>query len=102
MGFYSENNAPPEIIIKNSSLSITQIFNTNLRHTQTYNIPSDFRAVISISLFLMTDFNYLTEINFSIGKIITDQEHSSCDDEEKDIPKDVHKEFDHPFKTLLK
>ncbi|REC73168.1 hypothetical protein DRF60_19665 [Chryseobacterium elymi] len=108
MGFYSEDNAPPEITIKNSSLSITQIFNTNSRHTQTYKHTfrfqnGDFYLIGSHDRFEDTcEFNYLTEINFSTGKIITDEEYYSCDDEEKDIPKDVHKEFVHPFKTLIK
>lgn len=108
MGFYPENNAPPEISIKNNALSITQIFNTNSRHTQTYTHTfrfqnGDFYLIGSSSRFEDTcDFNYLDEINFSTGKVITDEEHSSCDEEEKVIPKDIHKEFIHPFKTLIK
>jgi hypothetical protein len=108
MGFYSEDNTPPELSIKNNTLSITQIFNTNSRHTQTYQHTfrfqnGDFYLIGSHDRFEDTcEFNYLTEINFSTGKVITDEEYSSCDDEEKDIPKDVHKEFVHPFKTLIK
>lgn len=108
MGFYSEDNAPPELSIKNNTLSITQIFNTNSRHTQTYQHTfrfqnGDFYLIGSHDRFEDTcEFNYLTEINFSTGKVITDEEYSSCDDEEKDIPKDVHKEFVYPFKTLIK
>ncbi|WP_223560423.1 hypothetical protein [Chryseobacterium lathyri] len=108
MGFYSEDNTPPELSIKNNTLSITQIFNTNSRHTQTYQHTfrfqnGDFYLIGSHGRFEDTcEFNYLTEINFSTGKVITDEEYSSCDDEEKDIPKDVHKEFVHPFKTLIK
>ncbi|GEN74168.1 hypothetical protein [Chryseobacterium lathyri] len=108
MGFYSEDNTPPELSIKNNTLSITQIFNTNSRHTQTYQHTfrfqnGDFYLIGSHDRFEDTcEFNYLTEINFSTGKVITDEEYSSCDDEEKDIPKDIHKEFVHPFKTLIK
>jgi hypothetical protein len=108
MGFYSEDNTPPELSIKNNTLSITQIFNTNSRHTQTYQYTfrfqnGDFYLIGSHDRFEDTcEFNYLTEINFSTGKVITDEEYSSCDDEEKDIPKDIHKEFVHPFKTLIK
>ncbi|KMQ59319.1 hypothetical protein ACM46_19515 [Chryseobacterium angstadtii] len=108
MGFYSEDNAPPEISIKNNSLSITQIFNTNSRHTQTYKHTfrfqnGDFYLIGSHDRFEDTcDFNYLNEINFSTGKVIVDEEHSSCDEDEKVIPKDIHKELIHPFKTLIK
>lgn len=108
MGFYPEDNAPPEISIKNFSLSITQIFNTNSRHTQTYKHTfrfqnGDFYLIGSHDRFEDTcDFNYLNEINFSTGKVIKDEEHSSCDEERKVIPKDIHKEFIHPFKTLIK
>jgi hypothetical protein len=108
MGFYPEDNTPPEISIKNNSLSITQIFNTNSRHTQTYIHTfrfqnGDFYLIGSHDRFEDTcDFNYLTEINFSTGKVIIDEEHSSCDEEQKVIPKDIHKELTHPFKTLIK
>ena len=108
MGFYPEDNAPPELLIKNNSLSITQIFNSNSRHTQTYKHTfrfqnGDFYLIGSHDRFEDTcEFNYLTEINFSTGKVITDEEYSSCDDEEKDIPRDVHKELIHPFKTLIR
>ncbi|MDQ0068075.1 hypothetical protein [Chryseobacterium lathyri] len=108
MGFYSEDNAPPEITIKNSSLSITQIFNTNSRHTQTYKHTfrfqnGDFYLIGSHDRFEDTcDFNNLNEINFSTGKVIIDEEYSSCDEEQNGIPKNVHKEFIYPFKTLIK
>ncbi|AZA48234.1 hypothetical protein EG346_08585 [Chryseobacterium carnipullorum] len=108
MGFYPEENAPPEISINNNSLSITQIFNTNSRHTQTYQHTfrfqnGDFYLIGSHDRFEDTcDFNYLNEINFSTGKVIADEEYSSCDEEQKVIPKDTHKEFKHPFKTLIK
>ncbi|WP_223606713.1 hypothetical protein [Chryseobacterium sp. OSA05B] len=108
MGFYPEENAPPEISIKNNSLSITQIFNTNSRHTQTYTHTfrfqnGDFYLIGSHDRFEDTcDFNYLNEINFSTGKVIIDEEHGSCDEDEKVIPKDIHKELIHPFKTLIK
>ncbi|MBB6372645.1 hypothetical protein [Chryseobacterium shigense] len=107
-GFYPEDNAPPEISIKNNSLSVTQIFNTNSRHTQTYKHTfrfqnGDFYLIGSHDRFEDTcDFNYLNEINFSTGKGIIDEEHSSCDEEEREIPKNVHKEFIHPFKALIK
>lgn len=108
MGFYPEDNAPPEISIKNNSLSITQIFNTNSRHTQTYKHTfrfqnGDFYLIGSHDRFEDTcDFDYLNEINFSTGKVIVDEEHSSCDEEERVIPKDIHKELIHPFKTLIR
>lgn len=107
-GFYPEDNAPPEILIKNNSVSVTQIFNTNSRHTQTYKHTfrfqnGDFYLIGSHDRFEDTcDFNYLNEINFSTGKVIVDEEHSSCDDEEREIPKNVHKEFTYPFKVLIK
>jgi len=108
MGFYPEDNVPPEISIKNNSVSITQVFNTNSRHTQTYRHTfryqnGDFYLIGSHDRFEDTcDFNYLNEINFSTGKVIIDEEHSSCDEEEKDIPQNVHKEFIHHFKTLIR
>lgn len=107
-GFYPEENTPPEISIKNNSFSVTQVFNTNSRHTQTYTHTfrfqnGDFYLIGSHDRFEDTcDFNYLNEINFSTGKVIIDEEHSSCDNEERVIPKDIHKEFIHPFKTLIK
>lgn len=108
MGFYPEDNAPPEISIKNNSLSITQIFNTNSRHTQTYKHTfrfqnGDFYLIGSYDRFEDTcDFDYLNEINFSTGKVIVDEEHASCDEDERVIPEDIHKEFTHPFKALIK
>ncbi|SFN60833.1 hypothetical protein SAMN05421594_3535 [Chryseobacterium oleae] len=108
MGFYPESNAAPEISIKNNSLSITQIFNTNSRHTQTYKHTfrfqnGDFYLIGSSDRFEDTcDFNNLNEINFSTGKVIIDEEHGSCDEDERIIPKDIHKELIHPFKTLIK
>lgn len=108
MGFYPEDNAPPEISIKNNSLSITQIFNTNSRHTQTYKHTfrfqnGDFYLIGSYDRFEDTcDFDYLNEINFSTGKVIVDEEHASCDEDERVVPEDIHKEFTHPFKALIK
>ncbi|WP_343609455.1 hypothetical protein [Chryseobacterium oranimense] len=87
---------------------MTQVFNTNSRHTQTYTHTfrfqnGDFYLIGSHDRFEDTcDLNYLNEINFSTGKVIIDEEHSSCDDEERIIPKDIHKEFIHPFKILIK
>lgn len=107
-GFYPESNAAPEISIKNNSFSIKQVFNTNSRHTQTYKHTfrfqnGDFYLIGSHSRFEDTcDFNDLNEINFSTGKVIIDHEYSSCDEDEKNIPKDYHKEFVHQFKPLIK
>ncbi|MFN1217029.1 hypothetical protein ACKW6Q_08590 [Chryseobacterium kwangjuense] len=107
-GFYPESNAAPEITIKNNSFSIKQVFNTNSRHTQTYKHTfrfqnGDFYLIGSHSRFEDTcDFNDLNEINFSTGKVIVDHQYSSCEEDERDTPKDYHKEFVHQFKPLIK
>ena len=49
------------------------------------------------------EFNFLNEANFSTGKVIIDEKYSDCDgDEDRKIPKDVHKEFIHTFNPLIK
>ncbi|MCJ7933616.1 MAG: hypothetical protein MUW56_08250 [Chryseobacterium sp.] len=106
-GFYSEDSSPPEISIKNNALTITQVFNTNSRHTQLYKHTFRFQ---NGNFYLMgshdhfedtCDFSFLNEINFSTGKVIIDKEYSSCDEDAK-IPERSHKEFIHTFKPLIK
>ncbi|MBV8328233.1 hypothetical protein [Chryseobacterium sp.] len=106
-GFYPEDNGPPEISIKNNSLTFTQTFNTNSRHTQVYKHTfrfqnGDFYLIGSHDQFEDTcDFNFLSEINFSTGKVIIDKAYSSCDENSK-IPENTHKEFIYKPKTLIK
>ncbi|MEY8761102.1 hypothetical protein [Chryseobacterium tongliaoense] len=107
-GFYPENNELPEITIKNNCLIISQQFNTNSRHTQTYTHTfrfqnNDFFLIGSVSKFDDTcEFNILNEINFSTGKVIVDEQYFPCADGEAAPAKNFYKEFKYPFKTLTK
>ncbi|WP_276875231.1 hypothetical protein [Chryseobacterium joostei] len=106
-GFYPEYNSPPKISIKTNALAITQEFNTNSRHTLTYQHTfrfqnGDFYLIGSSENFADTcEFDFTYEINFSTGKVIVDKKFSSCDDNEK-VPKDFYKEFTHKFQDLIK
>ncbi|SDQ86531.1 hypothetical protein SAMN05421664_2893 [Chryseobacterium soldanellicola] len=107
-GFYPEYNPIPDVKIKNGCIIISQKFNTNSRHTQAYIHTfrfqnGDFYLIGSVSTFDDTcEFNMLNEINFSTGKAIVNENYSSCDEEEKNIPKDYHKEFIHKLSSLVK
>ena len=107
-GFYSEKNSPPEISIKNGSLAIIQSFDTNSRHTLTYRHTfrfqnGDFYLIGSQEAFDDTcEFNLLSEINFSTGKVIVKDDYYPCFEGSVAPAEDFHKEFIHPFKTLIK
>lgn len=105
-GFYpSDNNL--DISVKNNCLIIEQQFSTNSRHTQEYKHTfrfqnGDFYLIGSYDNFNDTcDFNFTNEINFSTGKVIIDDEYSSCDDDAK-VPESTHKEFIHKLRALIK
>ncbi|MDH6251270.1 ribosomal protein L21 [Chryseobacterium sp. H1D6B] len=108
LGFYPEDNGLPEFEIKNNCLIISQQFNTNSRHTASYTSTfrfqnNDFYLIGSVYKFDDTcEFNFLTEINFSIGKGVVDEQYSSCSDDEKVPEKNFHKEFTYKFKALPK
>jgi len=106
-GFYPIDNEL-EVIIKNNCLIISQHFFTNSRHSETSKYTFRFQ---NRDFYLIgarhqmddtCDYNFTNEVNFSTGKVIIDEEYSSCDDEKTDIPKDYHKEFIHKFTTLKK
>lgn len=108
MGFYPETNSPPEIIIKNNALAITQGFNTNSRHTLAYKHTfrfqnGDFFLIGSQENFDDTcEFNILNEINFATGKVVINEEYHACDEDGVAPEKGFYKTFTHPFKTLVK
>jgi len=106
-GFSPEYNSLPEFKIKNGILEITQIFDTNSRHTQTYKDKfrfqnNDFYLIGSEHHFDDTcSFNFSEEINFSTGKIIVNQTFQKCfDDENEPVEKDFNQVFFHNFKPI--
>lgn len=107
MGFYPEDNIL-DIQIKNNCLVVKQQFSSNSRHTQTSKHTfrfqnSDFYLIGSYHNFADNcEFNFTDEINFSTGKAIVDREYSSCDDDHEVIPGNIHKEFIHQLKNLIK
>jgi len=106
-GFYPTDNQL-DVKIKNHCLIISQLYFTNSRHTAAYKHifrfqNGDFYLIGALYKFDDTcDYHILNDINFSTGKIIIDEQYSSCDDEVKNLPKDYHKEFTHQFKSLIK
>lgn len=109
-GFYPEYNPKPEFIIKNGTLRIIQNFNTNSRHTQTYeNIfrfqNNDFYLIGSKNEFNDTcEFNTSDEINFSTKKVIVSREYLyDCFEENPEKQNEyLNKEFTFPFKSIPK
>lgn len=106
-GFYPEDNTL-DVKIKNNCIIISQLFFTNSRHSDTSKYTfrfqnGDFDLIgAKYQMDDTCDFNFTYEVNFSTGKVIIDEQYSSCDDEKTDIPKDDHKEFIHKFTTLIK
>lgn len=106
LGFYPGDNIL-DIQIKNNCLVVEQSFFSNSRHTQvnkhTFRFQNgDFYLIGSYDNFADTcDFDFTNEINFSTGKVVVDREYSSCDEDTK-IPENVHKDFIHRLKTLIK
>lgn len=104
-GFYPADNQI-DITIKNQCLIISQMYFTNSRHTDTSKytfrfLNGDFYLIGIVSQFDDTcDFNLKNEINFSTGKVIVDEQYSSCDDEHKNLPEDNHTEFTHLFDLI--
>lgn len=108
-GFAPEYNTLPEVIIKNGAIIISQSYNTNSRHTYTYKHTyrfqnDDFYLIGSIVKFDDTcQFNRFSEINFSTGKVIVDNQYYPCfEDDKEPLEKDFHKEFKYKWKTPIK
>lgn len=107
LGFYPDDNIL-NIQIKNNCLVVEQSFFSNSRHTQvnkhTFRFQNGgFFLIGSYDNFADTcDFDFTNEINFSTGKVIVDKEYSSCDEGYSKIPENVHKEFIHKPKVLIK
>ncbi len=105
-GFYPPDNIL-EINIRNNCLIVGQQFFTNSRHTQKYKHTfrfqnGDFYLIGSYDNFADTcDFDFTNEINLSTGKVIVNEEYSSCDDHTK-IPENYHKEFTHQSTAPIK
>lgn len=105
-GFYAEYNSLPEIKIEKGVLKITQSYNTNSKHLQTYTDifrfqKNDFYLIGSINKFDDTcEFNILQEINFSTNNVIVDEQYYPCFDGEKKPAKNFHKEFKYNFKPI--
>lgn len=108
-GFSPEYNNLPEVSVKNGTLIISQVYNTNSRHTLTFRHTyrfqnGDFYLIGSVNTFDDTcEFNISEEINFSTGKAIKDEQYYPCFEDSKEPPeKDFHKEFSYKLKTLIK
>jgi len=107
-GFYPESNEL-ELIIKNNCLVIFQSYFSNSRHTvtskNTYRFQNgDFYLIGALVQFDDTcEFNFSSEINFSTGKVIVDDQYSECDSGyERKVPKNFYKEFTHKLTELIK
>ncbi|MBW7675695.1 hypothetical protein [Chryseobacterium chendengshani] len=106
-GFYPTTNEL-NVMIKHNCLIISQHFFTNSRHSETSKYTfrfqnGDFYLIgVQHQLDDTCDYNVINEVNFSTGKVIIDEDYSTCDDEKTDIPKDFHKEIIHKFTTLIK
>ncbi|WP_157274096.1 hypothetical protein [Pedobacter sp. BAL39] len=107
-GFYAEEGGSLQMEIVKNTLSISQTFNHNSRHTSTFK--SIFRYQDS-DWFLIgsthddadnCDFDFRYDVNFSIGKIIIDKTYSSCDEETTPIQEDQHLTFKYKFADIPK
>ncbi|MCD1115812.1 hypothetical protein [Chryseobacterium turcicum] len=108
-GFSPEYNTLPEVSIKNGVIIISQSYSTNSRHTYTYKHTyrfqnNDFYLIGSVVKFDDTcQFNRFSEINFSTGKVIVDDQYYPCfEDDKEPLEKNFHKEFKYKWKTLIK
>ncbi|MCW3160368.1 hypothetical protein [Chryseobacterium oryctis] len=107
-GFYPESSPLPDLQIKNNCLIISQQFNTNSRHTQSYKHTfrfqnGDFYLIGSVGNFNDTcEFNILNDINFSTGKVIVDEQYYPCNEEEETPGKNFYKEFIYKSKLSVK
>ena len=107
-GFYPESNEL-ELSIKNNCLIIFQSYFSNSRHTvtskNTFRFQNDdFYLIGALVKFDDTcEFNFSSEINFSTGKVIVDDQYSECDSGyEREVPKNYYKEFTHKIPKLIK
>lgn len=101
-GFYAEEGVPLKLEIIRNTLSITQTFNHNSRHSSSFK--SIFRYQQN-NWFLIgsthhdydnCDFDFTYDINLSTGKIIIDKEYSSCDNDTP-LQEGTHDVFIHSF-----
>lgn len=107
-GFYPESNEL-ELNIKNNCLIISQSYFSNSRHTvtskNTFRFQNDdFYLIGALVKFDDTcEFNFSSEINFSTGKVIIDDQYSECDSGyEREVPKNYYKEFTYKLPKLIK
>jgi len=107
-GFYPESNEL-ELSIKNNCLIIFQSYFSNSRHTvtskNTFRFQNgDFYLIGAlVQLDDTCEFNFSSEINFSTGKVIIDDQYSDCDSGyEREIPKNYYKEFTYKIPKLIK
>lgn len=107
-GFYPESNEL-ELSIKNNCLIIFQSYFSNSRHTvtskNTFRFQNgDFYLIGALVQFDDTcEFNFSSEINFSTGKVIVDDQYSECDSGyEREVPKNYYKEFTYKLPKLIK
>lgn len=107
-GFYPTENEL-KLSIKNNCLIIFQSYFSNSRHTltskNTFRFQNgDFYLIGALVKFDDTcEFNFSSEINFSTGKVIVDDQYSDCDSGyEREVPKDYYKEFTYKLPKLIK
>ena len=106
-GFYPDDNIL-DLIVKDNTLIINQKFYSNSRHSDTSKLTfrfqnNDFYLIGSLSILDDTcNYTLKNDLNFSTGKIIVDEEYSSCDDFASVIQQDFYKVFTHKFKSLIK
>lgn len=107
-GFYPSDNQL-KLSIKNNCLIIFQSYFSNSRHTvtskNTFRFQNgDFYLIGAlVQLDDTCEFNFSSEINFSTGKVIIDDQYSDCDSGyEREIPKNYYKEFTYKIPKLIK
>ncbi|WP_313099915.1 hypothetical protein [Epilithonimonas sp.] len=107
-GFYPSDNEL-KLSIKNNCLVIFQSYFSNSRHTvtskNTFRFQNgDFYLIGALVKFDDTcEFNFSSEINFSTGKVIVDDQYSDCDNgSNRKVPENYYKEFTHKLPKLIK
>lgn len=107
-GFYASEGVPLEMEIKRNTLSISQTFNHNSRHSSTYKSifryqHEDWFLIGSTHHdFDNCDFDFSYDVNFSIGKVIIDKTYSSCDEQTTPSQEDESFTFQYKFPEIPK
>ncbi|WP_342332225.1 hypothetical protein [Pedobacter sp. FW305-3-2-15-E-R2A2] len=93
--------------IKNNTLIVEQVFNSNSRHSHKYKSilryqNGDFYLIGSTyNDFDTCEWDFQYDINFSTKKVNIDYTYGTCEDD-KTPPEDEFLNFSYPFKKMLK